>query len=185
MNAQSYATSFAIILRCPPGKTKEVFEEFKEDRPGVIWAPLITRTKRLPRQRKRVTVTTAALPGYLFLAEDRGPLARTLQDLERKGCKPMWTHEGFFARCPMTELFRLHEAVSGISKTLSSSTAEKEPETPIFSTGSLAAVDAGHYWFGDLKGTVVSQVGEEVTLQIADFWGSVKISCWLLRPLGL
>lgn len=175
--------SHAIILRCPPARTREIYEKFREECPGAIWAPMITRVRRLPRQRKKVQVTNAAVPGYLFLAERQDPIGPILTDLARMQTKPLWTPQGFFARCPMTELQELRRAVQGVGDLLSKEAAP--PVVPQFAPGTEAQVVASHYWMGDLKGRVVRQDGEEVTLDIADFWGVVKISCWLLRPAGL
>jgi len=173
----------AIILRCPPSRTREIYEKFREERPGAIWAPMLTRIRRLPRQRKRVQVTNAAVPGYLFLAERQDPIGPILADLARLQTKPLWTPQGFFARCPMAELEELRRAVQGVGARLSMEA--EPPAVPQFASGTEAQVVASHYWMGDLTGRVVRQDGEEVTLDIADFWGVIKISCWLLRPAGL
>lgn len=173
----------AIILRCPPSKTREIFLWAKDEHPGLIWAPFITRSHRLPRRRVRTTTTTAAMPGYLFMTEAHGPLARTLAALESHSCKPMWTPEGFFARCAMEELFIMHQTVSAVGQKLRGGAAE--PRTPTFAPGSTVEIVPGEHFLAGLRGMVVAQDGEEVQLQTQGFWHTLKISAWLLRAVGI
>lgn len=169
-------------MRCPPSKTRELFLWGRDEHPGLIWAPFITRSRRLPRRRVKVKTTTAALPGYLFMAEAHGPIARILEVLARKDCKPMWTSEGFFARCAMEELFIMHQMVSELEKGLREVT---ETTIPVFTPGTTVDIVPGHHFLAGLRGTVVSQDGEEVQLQTQGFWRTLKISAWLLRAGGI
>lgn len=175
--------SHAIILRCPPSRTREIYTKFKEDRPGLLWTPLITRLVRLPRKRKKVKTVGAAIPGYLFLREKEEGFERSLEVLARMKARPLWVAGMGYARCPIAELELLRDAVHGAGELLSK--PDQEPAAPVFAPGAAVQVVAIHYWMAGLRGSVIKQRGEEVTIQSADFWGNIKISCWLLRPAGL
>ena len=180
---EHHVTQQAIILRCQPSRTREIYTKFKEDRPGLLWTPLITRTVRLPRQRKKVQRVNAAIPGYLFLREEEGVLESSFEVLARLKARPMWRAGMGYSRCPVSALETLRDAVQGVGKLLSE--PDRDPVAPVFGPGSTVQVAAGHYWMAGLRGVVIKQRGEEVTMQSADFWGTIKISCWLLEPDGL
>ena len=177
---EHHVTPQAIILRCQPSRTREIYTKFKEDRPGLLWTPLITRTVRLPRRRKKVQTVNAAIPGYLFLLEKEEGLKSALDVLARLKARPLWMAGTGYARCPISALEMLRDAVQGVEKRLSK--PDQDPVVPVFSPGSPVKVAAGHYWMAGLRGTVVKQHGEEVAIQSTDFWGTIKISCWLLEP---
>lgn len=177
---EHHVTQQAIILRCQPSRTREIYTKFKEDRPGLLWTPLITRTVRLPRRRKKVQTVNAAIPGYLFLLEKEEGLKSALDVLARLKARPLWMAGMGYARCPISALETLRDAVQGVENLLCK--PDQEPAAPVFAPGATVQVVAGHYWMAGLRGSVIKQQGEEVTIQSADFWGNIKISCWLLGP---
>ena len=122
----------------------------------------------------------AAIPGYLFLLEKEEGLKSALDVLARLEARPLRMAGTGYARCPISALEMLRDAVQGVEKRLSK--PDQDPAAPVFAPGSPVKVAADHYWMAGLRGTVIKQRGEEVTMQSTDFWGTIKISCWLLEP---
>lgn len=121
-------------------------------------------------------MVSAAIPGYLFLHEKEEVLESALGALARMKARPLWVSGMGYARCPIAELEVLRDAVLGAGQDLAA---------PVFAPGATVQVAAGHYWMAGLRGVVIKQQGEEVTIQSANFWGTIKISCWLLGPAQL
>lgn len=174
--------SHAIILRCAPAKTRELLTWGIETYPGLLWAPLITRYGRLPRSRKRVKVTRAALPGYLFMSEALQPIRQPIEELGRKDCRPLWIN-GYFARCSMEELQQLRTTISGIEADMLTPAAL--PTYPRFPVGSIVKVVATDHVLADLEGVVISQKEDLVTIESQGFWSTLQISSFLLQQAGL
>ncbi len=98
------------IYRCAPAETREAVE-FLRDLGIRAWVPLQIIRRRLPRSKKRVTSTRAAIPGYVFIPQyDAGLYPRS--KMTRLELKPLWTSAGAQACCEGDELIRMQEAIN-------------------------------------------------------------------------
>lgn len=167
------------ILVCPPMKTCDIYAEAKTQAPGRYWTPIFTRMRRLPRSRKKVLSKSAALPGYLFV---QGEMETIPLFLIRHGVKFLTRADGYLATCTMAEIKGFHQMLSGRSDkvTVEAPQPAAIPEIPVFPVGTMVRVYGENHFLSGLKGTVVCQKDEYVTVESEEIWGTLKISSFLL-----
>lgn len=170
----------AYILRCQPSSTKNMMIWGKEQHISGLWTPFMERIRRLPRTRKRIKTFVPVLPGYLFIREDSPDLSRVLKEPQ---VRYLTGPQGGPATCSLAELVAMHEYLTQSPDILD--TAEPEVQPPSFPVGTKVNVVAGSHLLSGMQGLVLLQEGEEVTLETSSIFGRLKISSFLLRPLGL
>lgn len=179
--------SHAVVFRCRPSDTAEVLAWGREYATGCVWTPTTRRMRRLPRSRKRVLTTSYVMPGYLFIHESR------VEDLTyiliRMGARPVIDPCGRVMRCRLLELQEFQIAVNGSIQARQDPSPQASPIPPavyrVWPVGTGVVVAGENHFLTGLAGRVVSQDEGEVTLETNSFWGSLKISAFLLREAGL
>lgn len=170
----------ALILRCQPSKTKKLLEWGNACFHGMFWAPATMRRRRLPRSRKQVEVLIYALPGYIFLksTDDREALTGALD----KGMRLMRTAAASPATCSLVDLAVMNKQLQKVAKVEATLAVNMALPSPQFSKGQQVVAISGP--LSSIKGEVVAQNGDEVTIETASFWGTLKISSFLLMETG-
>lgn len=180
------------IYHCAPASTLEVVDYLREL--GLrAWVPQLLIRKRLPRQKKRITVTRAAIPGYVFIPQ----FEARLYSLDRPAwaaLRPLWTSTGAQATCRGEELTQMQELINAEHGNLPAPAGEFLREVP----ESLAVIEERTSFlhlvetFARIKagpfagfGGRVSAIDEDgtATIDLKNSLGDLKIPACLLEPL--
>lgn len=175
------------IYRCAPASTLKVVTYLRAL--GIrAWAPQLLIRKRLPRQKKRVTVTKAAIPGYVFIPQFEVRL-HSLNRPAWAALRPLWASTGTQAACSESELTQMQELINTAHGNVPAPAASpgveaQRGEAPSYGhlVDTLVRIKVGP--FAGFGGRV-SAIDEEgtATIDLKNSLGDLKISACLLEPL--